>query len=60
MSHAFEFLTPDFILGVIDDCGYRTDGHLMPLNSYENRVYQVGIEDAEPIIAKFYRCRISI
>ena len=55
MSHAFEFLTPDFILGAIDDCGYKTDGHLMALNSYENRVYQVGIEDAEPIIAKFYR-----
>jgi Ser/Thr protein kinase RdoA (MazF antagonist) len=55
MSHAFEFLTPDFILGAIDGCGYKTDGHLMALNSYENRVYQVGIEDAEPIIAKFYR-----
>jgi Ser/Thr protein kinase RdoA (MazF antagonist) len=55
MSHAFEFLTPDFILGAIDDCGYKTDGHLMALNSYENRVYQVGVEDAEPVIAKFYR-----
>ena len=55
MSHAFEFLTPDFILGAIEDCGYKTDGHLMALNSYENRVYQVGVEDAEPVIAKFYR-----
>jgi Ser/Thr protein kinase RdoA (MazF antagonist) len=55
ISHPFESLTPDFILGAIDDCGYKTDGCLMALNSYENRVYQVGVEDAEPIIVKFYR-----
>jgi Ser/Thr protein kinase RdoA (MazF antagonist) len=53
--HAFESLTPDFILAAIDYCGYKTDGYLMALNSYENRVYLVGVEDAEPIIAKFYR-----
>ncbi len=32
-----------------------TDGRLLALNSFENRVYQVGIEDASPIVAKFYR-----
>ena len=31
------------------------DGRVLALNSYENRVYQIGIEDAEPIVAKFYR-----
>ena len=54
-SHPFETLTPDFILGAIEQQGYITDGRLLALNSYENRVYQVGIEDAEPLIAKFYR-----
>ena len=48
-------LTPDLILNAIDSTGYRTDGRLLGLNSYENRVYQVGIEDDKPLVAKFYR-----
>ena len=48
-------LTPDVILNAIDSTGFRTDGRLLALNSYENRVYQVGIEDDKPLIAKFYR-----
>lgn len=48
-------LTPDFILDAIDDIGFRTDGRLLALNSFENRVYQVGIEEEKPLIAKFYR-----
>lgn len=54
-SHPFETLTPDFILNSIETQHYRCDGRILALNSYENRVYQVGIEDDEPIIAKFYR-----
>lgn len=54
-SHPFEQLTPDFILDAIESLGYWCDGRTFPLNSYENRVYQVGIEDADPLIAKFYR-----
>ena len=53
--HPFETLTPSFILDAIESQGYWSDGRSFPLNSYENRVYQVGIEDAEPLIAKFYR-----
>lgn len=53
--HPFESLTPSFILDAIESQGYWSDGRSFPLNSYENRVYQVGIEDAEPLIAKFYR-----
>ena len=34
---------------------YRCDGRVLALNSYENRVYQIGIEDGEPVVAKFYR-----
>ncbi|NVJ67490.1 MAG: serine/threonine protein kinase [Gammaproteobacteria bacterium] len=54
-SHPFDKLTPDFILDAIDSLGYLTDGRILTLNSYENRVYQIGIEDSQPIIAKFYR-----
>jgi Ser/Thr protein kinase RdoA (MazF antagonist) len=35
--------------------GFQCDGRLLTLNSYENRVYQLGIEDAAPVVAKFYR-----
>lgn len=53
--HPFESLTPDFLLDAIESQGFVCDGRIMALNSYENRVYQVGIEDAKPVIAKFYR-----
>lgn len=48
-------LTPDLILNAIEATGLPANGHLLALNSFENRVYQVGIGDAETIIAKFYR-----
>mgnify|MGYP000090170337 CR=1 FL=1 len=48
-------LSPERVLDAVEQCGYRCDGRLLALNSYENRVYQVGIEDAKPVIAKFYR-----
>lgn len=51
----FSNLNPDLILDAIDDLGLHTDGRLLALNSYENRVYQVGIEDTQPLVAKFYR-----
>lgn len=54
-SHPFEKLTPDFILDAVDSFGFITDGRILTLNSYENRVYQIGIEDSSPIIVKFYR-----
>lgn len=53
--HPFETLTPSFILDAVESHGYWSDGRSFPLNSYENRVYQVGIEGSEPLIAKFYR-----
>jgi Ser/Thr protein kinase RdoA (MazF antagonist) len=48
-------LGPDQILTAIESAGYRCDGHLLALNSYENRVYQIGLDDGTKIIAKFYR-----
>jgi Ser/Thr protein kinase RdoA (MazF antagonist) len=51
----FSTLTPDCVLNALESVGLRSDGRLLALNSYENRVYQVGIEDGKPLVAKFYR-----
>jgi Ser/Thr protein kinase RdoA (MazF antagonist) len=48
-------LSPDLVLDAVEEAGFATDGRLLALASYENRVYQVGIEDAQPLVAKFYR-----
>lgn len=48
-------LSPETVLDAIEAVGYRCDGRVLALNSYENRVYQIGIEDADPLVAKFYR-----
>jgi Ser/Thr protein kinase RdoA (MazF antagonist) len=53
--HPYDALTPDAVLGAVEVAGYVPDGRLLALNSYENRVYQVGLDNAAPIIAKFYR-----
>jgi Ser/Thr protein kinase RdoA (MazF antagonist) len=52
---AFADLQPDDILTELDNLGFECDGRFLALNSYENRVYQVGIENDKPIVAKFYR-----
>lgn len=51
----YHALDPDCVLDAVTACGLWPDGRLLALNSYENRVWQVGIEDASPVIAKFYR-----
>ena len=51
----YQGLTPETILSAVESTGRRTDGTLLALNSYENRVYQIGVEDQAPVIAKFYR-----
>jgi Ser/Thr protein kinase RdoA (MazF antagonist) len=53
--HPYSALSPDCVLDALDSIGLRGDGRLLALNSYENRVYQVGIEDDKPLVAKFYR-----
>lgn len=55
MTHPYESLGPEVILDAVASTGHVPDGHLLALNSYENRVFQVGIDDAPPLIAKFYR-----
>lgn len=54
-STPFANLSPDCILDAVDSVGLQSDGRLLALNSYENRVYQIGIEDEPPLVAKFYR-----
>ena len=53
--HPYSRLTPDLVLNSLDATGLRCDGRLLALNSYENRVYQVGLEDGTLVVAKFYR-----
>lgn len=48
-------LSPEVVLGAVESLGYRCTGAIFAMNSYENRVYDIGIENAENIVVKFYR-----
>lgn len=54
-TQPFSALTPDSVLDALDSIELRGDGRLLALNSYENRVYQVGMDDGPALVAKFYR-----
>jgi Ser/Thr protein kinase RdoA (MazF antagonist) len=51
----FATLTPDSLLDALESIDLHPDGRLLSLNSYENRVYQVFIEEGAPLVVKFYR-----
>jgi Ser/Thr protein kinase RdoA (MazF antagonist) len=51
----FAGLNPDCVLDAASAAGLDPDGRLFALNSYENRVYRLGREDAPPVVLKFYR-----
>ncbi len=51
----FQDLAPDTVLDALDAVGLRGDGRLIQLNSYENRVFQVFLEDGRVVVTKFYR-----
>lgn len=59
MSHPYDHLTPDCVLNAVDSVLMHKkqicSGHQLALNSYENRVYQIGVDDQPDVIAKFYR-----
>jgi len=55
VSHPYAALTPEVVLDACDAAGFRADGRLLPLNSYENRVYQAWLEDGSARVLKFYR-----
>lgn len=54
-STPYADLTPDRVLDALDAVGVHGDGRLLALNSFENRVYQVWLDEAAPVVAKFYR-----
>lgn len=54
-SLPFAGLDPERVIRAVEATGCRSDARVLALNSYENRVYQVGIEDADPVVVKFYR-----
>jgi Ser/Thr protein kinase RdoA (MazF antagonist) len=54
-SPSFSALTPDLVLNALDGVDLFSDGRLLALNSYENRVYQIGMEQGPPLVTKFYR-----
>jgi Ser/Thr protein kinase RdoA (MazF antagonist) len=54
-SASFANLRPETVLDAVETIGYVSDGRLLALNSYENRVYQIGMEQGPPLVAKFYR-----
>jgi Ser/Thr protein kinase RdoA (MazF antagonist) len=53
--HPYAALTPDVVLDALSALGLRPDGRLLALSSYENRVYQVWLEEDPPVVTKFYR-----
>jgi len=57
MSRAAPYagLLPDTVLDAVEAAGFAVDGRLLALPSYENRVWQVGIDGGAPLVAKFYR-----
>jgi len=54
-NQPFYQMTPDVVIDAVESQGWLSDYRILELNSYENRVYQVGIEAQQPVIAKFYR-----
>lgn len=55
LAHPYEQLTPDVVLDALATLGLHGDGRLQALSSYENRVYQIHLEDRQVVVAKFYR-----
>jgi Ser/Thr protein kinase RdoA (MazF antagonist) len=61
--HPYEQLTPDVVLDAMASVGLWGDGRLVALSSYENRVYQAGLEAGpggdtalgQKVVLKFYR-----
>ncbi len=55
LLNPFERLQPTLILDAISEEGFDPTGVFYPLNSYENRVYEIQLEEEEPVVVKFYR-----
>jgi Ser/Thr protein kinase RdoA (MazF antagonist) len=51
----YDNLSPELVLAMVERLGLRCTGGLFAMNSYENRVYDVALEDTDNIIIKVYR-----
>ncbi len=54
-THPYAELSPEAVLDAVESFGFDIDARVFALNSYENRVYQVGLADGRFIVVKFYR-----
>src|SRR5262245_32322069 len=52
---AFFALTPERVLDAVEVGGLRCTGRCLPLRAFENRVYEVELEDERRLVVKFYR-----
>jgi Ser/Thr protein kinase RdoA (MazF antagonist) len=52
---SFYSLTPDRVLDAVEIGGLRCTGRCMPLRAFENRVYEIELEDERRLVVKFYR-----
>lgn len=52
---AFTRLQPEDILEALDELGFNCNGRFLALNSYENRVYKIGVDERDNVVVKFYR-----
>jgi Ser/Thr protein kinase RdoA (MazF antagonist) len=55
LEHDYNALDPDTVLQAVESVGRRASGRMLALNSYENRVYRIELEEGAPLVAKFYR-----
>jgi Ser/Thr protein kinase RdoA (MazF antagonist) len=54
-ARAFFALTPERVLDAVEVGGRRCTGRFVVLNSWENRVYQLELDDGSYVVGKFYR-----
>ncbi len=55
LDKGFYALTPDRVLAAVEVGGLRATGRCLPLRAFENRVYEVELEDERRLVVKFYR-----
>lgn len=55
LSEHFYQIDPHHFLGFIESLGFAATGQVYQLNSYENRVFDIFLENQNRIVAKFYR-----
>ncbi len=55
MQTPYDTLSPDKILDAVESVDLMPSGGLLALNSYENRVYQIEMDEGGFLVGKFYR-----